>query len=272
MRHAEQQAEIRQHVTRIVGGIIDNGWQLVDLDGEPTKYGQFDPNYVNVSISGFATDGGRRSAAALGMAQLAYHMSGDARFLEAKQALIDDHHYDENAVRESEYPRRWGRYSFDNNELSMQGWTALLRYETDPRLFAMWREGWDGTFSHIVEQQGAMWNVADHILGGDVASTPEERDAIARWLRLAPMDFIRWNIHNSHRRDLMPPSPNYDQAGRQRTDGRPIPYDERALDRWNTDQYKLDSGRDGWVEMDGADVLAPYWLARHYGLIVPASE
>ena len=110
-----------------------------------------------------------------------------------------------------------------------------------------------------------MWDVAGHILGvEDVAL-----EHVVRWLRLAPMDFIRWSIHNGHRRDLVRPPSNYEQNGRMRSDGRPIPYDERANDRWNTDQYRIDRGHGGWVEMDGADVLAPYWLARHFGLVVP---
>ena len=48
-----------------------------------------------------------------------------------------------------------------------------------------------------------------------------------------------------------------------------LPYDERRCDRWNTDQYQLDGGFDGMVEMDGADVLEPYWLARYAGWIQP---
>lgn len=261
----DQRAAIRQHVTRIVGGIIDNGWMLVDVDGEVTRYGQFDPGYVNVSIAGRTSDGGRRSVAALGMAALAYHLSGDPRFLEARQALIDEHGYADNAVRSAEYPLFGGQYSGDNHELAMQAWMALLRYEPDPLLRERWFDGWRRTWAVLEVQQGAMWDVAHHMLGGDAA--PVEH--IVRWLRLAPMDFVRWSIANGHRRDLVPPPPHYEQRGRMRSDGRPIPYDERANDRWNTDQYRIDRGHGGWVEMDGADVLAPYWLARHFGLVVP---
>ena len=55
-----------------------------------------------------------------------------------------------------------------------------------------------------------------------------------------------------------------------RTDGRPLPYDERRNDRFNTDQYRLDGGMGGTVEMDGAEVLLCYWDARLFGLIEPA--
>ena len=51
-----------------------------------------------------------------------------------------------------------------------------------------------------------------------------------------------------------------------RSDGLIIPYDERPNDRWNTDQFKVDGGHGPGIEMDGADVLAPYWMGRYYGL------
>ncbi len=43
----EQRAAIRAHVDGIVGGLVENGYRLLDLDGEVTTYGQFDPDYVN---------------------------------------------------------------------------------------------------------------------------------------------------------------------------------------------------------------------------------
>lgn len=91
-----------------------------------------------------------------------------------------------------------------------------------------------------------------------------------RWLRLAPADMIRWTQHNSQRQDLIEPPWYYEEeGGAMRADGHPIPYDERRCDRWNTDQYREDGGHDGRVEMDGADVLMPYWMGRYYGFIAP---
>ena len=41
-----------------------------------------------------------------------------------------------------------------------------------------------------------------------------------------------------------------------RNDGFIPHYDERRTDRWNTDQYEVDGGMGGAIEMDGADVMA----------------
>ena len=149
---ADQQAAIRQHVSRIIGGIIDNGYQLNDIDGECTTYGQFDPFYVNEWVEGAFGDGGRRSAQILAALSLAYYMTGDEKFMDAKRYLMDEHHYGDNVVRESEYQYRKG--SGDGDELGTQAFFVLLRYESDPELRAKWLEGWRRSYGNTRLQAG----------------------------------------------------------------------------------------------------------------------
>jgi len=260
----EQRAGIRAHVDGIADGLIDHGYQLLDIDGEVTKHGQFDPAYCNDSVSGKFGDGGHRAGQMIAILVLAHYMTGDEKYQEAKRYLIEEHHYDENMIHESEYEFRRGHG--DGDELSTQAFFVLLRYEPDPELREKWLEGWRRTYSNILLQQGGWWDMTNAVLGGD---DPDFTMA-TRWLRLAPVDMIRWNQHNGNRLDLAPPPDFYDQDGRMRSDGYIIPYDERRCDRWNTDQFKVDGGHDGYVEMDGADVLAPYWMGRYYGFILPA--
>lgn len=262
----DQRTAIAAHVDGIIGGIVDNGYRLVDLDGEVTSYGQFDPSYVNEPLLGQLADGGRRSVQMLAAIDLAYYMTGKQKYLDAKRELIEEHHYDVNVVHECEAPLRQGTRSGDGNELGTQAFFVLLRYEQDPALREMWLSGWRNTYSNILPQQGALWDITNGVLGGD----DPQFDNTGRWLRLAPMDMIRWNQHNSHRQDLAPAPDFYADDARIRSDGRILPYDERRCDRWNTDQYRVDGGMGAWTEMDGADVLMPYWTGRYYGFIVPA--
>jgi hypothetical protein len=113
-------------------------------------------------------------------------------------------------------------------------------------------------------QQGAWWNLVHAVVGGE---DPDLATA-GRWLMLAPVDMIRWDMHNSQRLDLAPAPYPYKDQGSMRSDGFIIPYDERRTDRWNTHQYMVDGGMGGMYEMDAADVLAPYWMGRYYGFIV----
>jgi hypothetical protein len=261
-----EKVRIRKHVSAIVGGIMDHGWQLIDLDGEVTTYGQFDPAYVNDSIPGSFGDGGIRSVQIFASLSLAHYMTGEKRFLDGRRELMALHHYDENIERELEYPVRIT--GEDNDEMAVWSWWVLLGYENDDALHARWLAAWEKNWGlKYRDEQAAWWNNVHAYNTG----APQEAELIKtlRWLRLAPVDMVRWNVLNSNRRDLVPAPEAFGEGKMQRSDGRIIPYDERACDRWNTDQFKVDGGHDGRLEMDGADVLDPYWMARYYGWIIP---
>ena len=147
--------------------------------------------------------------------------------------------------------------------MSTESWFVLLRYESDPQLRGLWSEGWRRTYTPLSRQRGAWWDLVDAVVGGEGKGLLRARD----WLRRAPMDMVRWDVRNSMRKDLVRAPEPYAPEGRMRSDGEIIPYDERRCDRWNTDQFKVDGGMGAMIEMDGADVLAPYWMARYYGLL-----
>jgi hypothetical protein len=265
---AEQKQAIVQHVDRIIGGIIDHGYQLWDIDGETTTYGQLHPGYVNNPLSGAYADGGRRSVQLIGAINLAYYLTGKQKYVDAKQDLIENHHYDENIIHESETPFRSGHYANDGDELATQGFYPLLRYETDPVLREKWLDGWRRSYSNMRLQQAAWWDITNAIFGG------EDPDFFfsGRWFKRAPVDFLRWNMHGLHRTDLIDPPEFYiDENCHMRSDGHILPYDERRIDHYNATQYKGIDGSYGWgYALSAADVLAPYWMGRYYGFIVPA--
>jgi hypothetical protein len=261
-----QQARIAAHIGGIVGGIMDHGWQLLDpVTGVVTTYGQFDPGYVNEGFQGPYGDGGVRAVEILAGLTLAHYLTGEQRFLDGKQELMDLHGYADNAVNEASYLAR--PESSDNDEMSTESWFSLLRYERDPALRTRWVDGWRTTYAPMKPHQGAWWDMTNAVVGGDA---PDVSYAM-RWLRLAPVDMIRWDLHNTQRRDLVQSPPPHDN-GSIRSDGYIIPYDERRCDRWNTDQFRDDGGMGGTIEMDAADVLAPYWMGRYYGFIVPLTR
>lgn len=259
-----QKVRIKNHIVGIVGGIVDHGWQLWDRDLLPTTYGRWDPEYVNDSIPGSIGDGGVQAAEALAGLTLAHYFTGDPKFYNAKRELIEKYHYVENAEKELEYPFR--RREMDNDEMANNAWLILLQYEPDEALYQRWVAAVQRNWEHKFKFQQAPWWILIHAGLAGASAPPED---LVRWLRLTPVDMIRWNLLNSNRHDLVPPPYDYfkQEGTGLRSDGRIIPYDERRCDRWNTDQYRLDGGFGGMVEMDGADVLEPYWLARYSGWI-----
>ena len=44
--HDEQKQTPADHLGRIAKHIVDNGWVLRDMDGKPTRWGRWDPEYL----------------------------------------------------------------------------------------------------------------------------------------------------------------------------------------------------------------------------------
>ena len=281
-----QKKAIAAHVSNIIGGIIDHDYQLLRPTGECTTYGQFDPGYVN--FIGLFGDGGQRSVQTLAAMNLAIYMTADQesrlqpgetldmpgsqKFIDAKAFLMnDENHYDDNVMTSTEPPGRHG--NGDGDELSTQAFFILVQYEQDAALKARWLKGWRSVYDNLKTQQSAVWDV----IQGVITQTVPNLYLGERWFRLYPLDLIRWNIHNNHRLDLVKAPQYYIDRPEfreryMRSDNRIIPSDERPNDRHNTSQFQIEGGWGDTVEMDAADVLAAYWMARYYGFIEPADQ
>ena len=266
----DQKAAIADHVAGIVGGIMDHGWMLLDpQDMEPTTHGQFEPFYVNDWPAGAWADGGRRSAQILGALNLAHYLTGEQRFLDGKAELIEEHHYDENVANVGDaaiYPFCAG--SGDCDELALQAFMPLLRYETDPALREKWMTGWRRMWDHLKLQEDLYWEITNAVYEGGES----DFETGMRWFRRYPTDLIRFPMYNQPRQDLAPPPDYYlvkdpDIDFFVRSDGHVLPPDERRNARHNTPQYSINGGWGSNREMDDADVLYTYWMGRYYGFI-----
>jgi len=268
----DQKTAIVAHVDGIIGGLVDNGYQLIDpQDDKCTTYGQFDPDYINRGIEGSSADGGRRSAQMLGALNLAYYLTGKQKYLDAKAELIADHHYDENVSYigdELEYPFCAG--SGDCDELAFQAFVPLLRYEWDPALRERYMIGWNRLYTHLQTQEDMFWDVANAMFEGENIDLSYGK----RWYRRYPTDLVRYVIYNDGvRLDAIKPPPYYnlnkDRAKnyRLRSDGHIFPADERRNHRHNGPQFQFSGGSGSLRELDGGDALYPYWLGRWYGFI-----
>ena len=77
----------REHIQRIMAHIIDNGWVLCDLDGKPTRWARWDPEYL-MGTEGFDARG-LNGLEALSMVTAAYAITQDEKFRLGKQQLLD---------------------------------------------------------------------------------------------------------------------------------------------------------------------------------------
>lgn len=88
-------------------------------------------------------------------------------------------------------------------------------------------------------------------------------------LRRFPLDRVAWSYRNSHRLDVVPHGVEPGDPARprgSRRDGSVLPIDERFLNRWNQDPWRLDGAGDGRTLADGSAYLLPYYLGRYLRL------
>jgi hypothetical protein len=252
-------AAIREVAGRIVGHILDHGLELVGFGGRVTRWGKYSPAYFRRT---------RKEEAALNSLELlshlrvAYHITGDARFLTAYHELIRQRRYLENVTQGAlEAPHE---INYGDEELAFLSFYPLLRYEDDPALREQFQAALERFWRSCQAERNPLWNFI--YASGTGANDYDGREALGTLERI-PLDTIRWTVRNSQRVDL-PRAPNADRF-REKQSHRALPPNERCVMKWNGNPFQLDCSSEGRSEDDGAFFLLPYWLGRHHNLLPP---
>ncbi|NQT94782.1 MAG: hypothetical protein HQ559_18645 [Lentisphaerae bacterium] len=84
----EIKAAVKEHVQRMTDHIIDNGWVLRDLDGKPTVWARWNPEFINSPEH--VAEFGLNSGQALNLIATAQHIVGDTeKYRKAKAQLLE---------------------------------------------------------------------------------------------------------------------------------------------------------------------------------------
>jgi len=254
--------EWRQRVTELVHDIADHiirhGYYLVDVDGKPTTWGVWSPEKLNDDPEWWR-ETGLNALEILAILKAAYKMTGDRRFQEAYEELVRKHHYALNTIRQKiTVP---GEVNHSDDELAFLSYYVLLSFEDDPDLRAIYLLSLEKSWRIERPERNPLWNFIYGALSGNDCDV----EAGIQTLIEIPLDTVEWTMKNSHRSDVeIAPSPN--RHGRLKSK-EVLPYDERAITRWNADPYQLDDGKEGRRMLDGTHWLLPYWMGRYYGFI-----
>ncbi|MDB6040767.1 MAG: hypothetical protein JWM99_4608 [Verrucomicrobiales bacterium] len=249
----KEREAIRRVITRITDHIIDHEWNLIDLDGKPTLWGQWSETYFD-SEKG-RDDQGLNALELLSFLKTAYHITALPRF----KAAYEDRLKRGYAQRMTYY--RSNEINFSDDELAYLSWQPLLKYERDPVLRAQYLPVFKALASVTRSDRNPLWN----FIVMESLSLPASDDLIEpsrRSLERIPMDLVTWTVHNSARKNLKY-RPGMDRFGRRELVDAFAP-DERPVARWNSNPYYPDGGGDGHTEDDGAFFLLPYWLGRYH--------
>ncbi|MFO7974507.1 MAG: hypothetical protein R6V12_07730, partial [Candidatus Hydrogenedentota bacterium] len=88
----EEKQRVRDVVVGITDHLLEHGFNLVDWDGEPTRWAVFGPEHLNHDIDWWE-ERGLNSLSILSYLVTAEHMTGDQKYREAINRLVDEHAY-----------------------------------------------------------------------------------------------------------------------------------------------------------------------------------
>ena len=293
----QEKADARQVVADITDHLIRHGFKLVDHDGKPTRWANFNPEYFN-SVWGWEQRG-LNSLVMLSFLNVASHMTGDAKYDEVAQVLRDEHDYHINSMHAKEFYPPENAVPWDNN-IGLMSLYGLMNYEKNPELLIMYRNALENAWLHISKQKNAFWDgmygalansFSDRIKNGyfdrkdlfpenplfaDAALKKFEKSSLdpqymVETLQRTPMDLIGYPMDNTHRLDVQQdPTPGQDEGmGWRATDQYALPVDERGHVRLDRDAFaiKYTEVHGGHSENEGTFYLLPYYLARYHNLI-----
>lgn len=256
---AAQGKEIQQAKTflsRVAGHLLDHGWRLIDLDGKPTRWGNWNPEYFAAAGEGNAARG-LNSLEILSFIKTAEALTGDPRFARGYQELVKLG-YPEYTVREKcTFPPGDVLQFLDH--LAFLCYPNLLKYETDPGLRSLYRRSLERSWEIERIEQNPWFN----FIYGSLTGNECEVGPAAAHLREWPLDLVIYSYQNSQRADLGTPSGYVAYSGGTRA----FSPREREPMLWDNWTMKADGGTGGNDVVQPASWLLAYWLGRYQGFI-----
>lgn len=247
--------QAKGQLARIASHLVRNRWKLIDVDGKPTRWGRWDPEYFQTDEGKF--DRGLQAVELLSFIKTAERWTGDATFTAAYRDLVRLGYPEFTLRARNTSPPDSILHFLD--ELAFWSYWNLLRYEENPDLRALYRRGYERGHEVVRVEQNAWFNY----LYGALTGNDAEAEASAEHLRGWPLDLRIWSYQNSHRTDLRTPSGYVALKGGTRT----FPPRETEPLRWDHWLMQADGGAGGQDVVEPSAWLLAYWMGRHHGFI-----
>ncbi len=252
----EEKTRAKQHLTRITDHIIENGWVLRDMDGTPTRWGRWDPEYL---LRPYGIEArGLNGMEAQGYVWTAYGLTGNERYMDALDQLMEWDYHRFTVRQKHTFPPEsvvpW------DNELAFRTLHPMLRYTDDPDLRGIYLRSLGRHWEVLRMQKVPFFNFIYGALTGNDCEVPQAVQHLRDW----NLDTVNHDYRNIHRDDLKHPEPGYVPYGGG-TQGL-SPRETTAM--WGSRsaiQYNGGSGGRGITPAVGW--LEDYWMGRYYGFI-----
>jgi len=251
----EEKVWATDHLRRVIGHIVDNGFLLRDVDGKPTRWARWDPEYLQTPYGSYAR--GLNGMEAFNYVTAAHHFTGEEKFMKAKQFHLEQGYLPD--VLRQKLTFHPGFFTRFDDRLAFYSYFPLVQFETDPALKALWLRSLERSWE-IKRSEAVPWF---NFIYGALTGNDCETDRAVEHLRGWPLDLRRHSYTNSHRADLHMP------AGYREYSERPKPLNPRETEpnRWDGDFMRLDGTYGGRIVSDPSGWLDAYWMGRYYGMI-----
>jgi len=258
-------------IDTLMSHVVKNDFYMIDWNGKPTRWGRWNPEYVNARPK-IVGDRKINSSNIIAMLQTAYHFTKKEKYKEAALTLMKKYGYLENLMQPM---KEIGMAPADADELSKElstewnhsddemyycGYWGLYRYALNDTLKAKYKAAIIDHFEIERPEKEGLWNIMTAISG---AKSIDLNEAVW-YLQNYPLDLINWTVMNSHRKDIDKIEPNF----REQTIKEVLPPDETRIARHNSNLFTLDGHDAGSSENSAGDIwLLPYWIGRYLGVI-----
>ncbi len=245
----------KKHLSNIASHIIENGWVLRDMDGQPTRWGQWGPDYLQRPY-GFEARGLNGMEAQMYMIA-AGALTNDPKFDVGLKQLLDWGYHTETVRQKLTFPPEsvvpW------DDELAFRSYYPLLSYTRDTRLRSIYLRSLERSWEVMRMQKIPFFNFVYGALTGNDC----EVEQAARSLREWSLDTISDSYRNSHRADLAPEPGYVPYSGGTRA----ISPRETASAWGSRSSIVYDGGRGGRGITPAVGWLEDYWMGRYHGMI-----
>jgi len=250
-----EKKEIGALVSDLIGGIVDNGYILEDMDGKHTRWGIWAPELLHSEK--WAAQCKLNSLEALSFLRSALHMTGDKRFADAYDDLVENHGYAETVRTNQLATEPWSFSKFDDL-LAAHAYYPLLMYEDNPNLRAIYADSLDRFWQFVRPERTPLYTVLVNAL----LDRRVDLEVIHEALAGHRLDTRHRTVNNELRQDV-----EFHTINGRKMVTKALRSAERAHFQWNRNPYV--AHRQGWPTRLNypTSYLRVYWMARYHGLI-----
>lgn len=263
-----EKKRVADFIDKILTHIIDNNYYFIDADGKPTRWGRWNPEYINWYPESVG-DRKLGSTTIIAGLQLGYALTGKAIYQSEAFRLMNQHNYLKNILIDCNKIQLTPGYAHlgatmgdgwnhSDDEMAFLTYWVLYHFAFNDTLKKQFAGAIKNHWAIELPERDALWNLIARGTAGVY-----DKESTLWYLQEFPLDLVRWTVKNSHRKDLIFLPENL----RGQTTKIQIPLGEQPMHRHNTNPFDLDGGDGGMAELAGDEYLLPYWMARYLKVI-----